>query len=122
MNSKGTLADLEAAHERVRAAKTTPEQRAKIRQACAEYTRGMVMGHQSIVLNALDIAALLDDFAALEAELAALRRVEAENLPADRSANEDVPAWRVGSIGRKRGYGPTLAEALADYDAKKEQR
>ena len=84
--------------------------------------------------NLFDVAdvcrRLLDDFTAIEAELAALRRVEAEDLYLRRSHDTKDPTtlalrWCVVgplSEGKRQGLGATLSAALADYDAKKEQR
>lgn len=93
--------------------KTTPELRQKLRE-------------RFILGEGFDIVcvAVLDDLDEALVELAALRRVEAESLYVQHSRGEHEPRggrWAVEGTAHS-GRGRTLAEALADYDAKKEQR
>lgn len=124
--SRASREELEAAHERVRRERTTAEGRA--------HAREVITTGQTIDLSSQWVVDLLDDFLAMEAELAALRRVEAEDLETHRNARawlrDDetcvwVRKWEKDEDGKPTfftsGNGNTLAEALADYDARKEQ-
>lgn len=92
--------------------RTTPEDRDSLRRTFSQFydSTGPL------------IHRLLDDFAELEAELAALRRVEVENLCAWRLCESWAQSahWMVGDAECGAcSDGQTLAAALADYDAKK---
>lgn len=122
--------------------KTTAEDRefmrkvAKLRVGTAE----------TVCWDSVQMLSVLDDFAALEAELdnaeqavvtaaardypinsgaaelAALRRVDSEHLEVEcNHARIVARRWRIIDEDRLFGFGSTLAEALADYDAKKAQ-
>lgn len=70
------------------------------------------------------IVELLEEVAQLKAELAALRRVEAEGFCASRYYTRSGARWTVeDSKGKCFGDADTLTEALTDYDMRaKEQR
>lgn len=114
--SRATLTDLEAAHERVRT---------ETGEAGGDELAELRLKRDELQATCAQLYERLD---AAEAELAALRRVEAENLNV---AHEPGYGWSVfrrpSLVGQTYhpeplGQGNTLAEALADYDAKKEQR
>lgn len=101
--------------EMTQSPKTTPEQRQRLR-ACFTARD-----------SPLDIAvlAVLDHLETAEAELAALRRVESEDFDDVRFGKIYVQGPELREWFIRRGItsacGPTLTEALADYDAKKSQ-
>ena len=93
--------------------KTTPEIRQQMRLMLGDLASGRLLND------------LLDDFATLEAELAALRRVDDDGMQVSRRTGLPPSAskrsWMVGDGSEVFGVGGSLAEALADYDAKKAQ-
>lgn len=93
--------------------RTTPEGRAALR-------RYYNNAHDE------DLTAAFDDLDEALAELAALRRVEAENPHMEREQHvlHDEHRWCIGDASNGVvGWGLTMVEALAMYDeATKEQR
>lgn len=106
--------------------KTTPEQRQDLRLIAREFASAQpltipVSPGVAIRDAYAFISLLLDNFAEIEAELAALRRVDAEMWRVQRSTNAHQKGQWVVDGPEHGGRGKTLSEALAEFDRKAEQ-